>query len=145
MGDVGIDLLKPQYDKSMIVPADTAYWEVLYTDGTTLCEAAGAKYPQIDRARLDSFRIIHNGMIVFELHPQGDKTGHNLIYRRRTMMVGEGGGRAVVFIVGLGPDGTFFVVDLEHDQYYEDPNIVTSLTPMPGEPDDILPNLTGEH
>lgn len=144
MGDVGIDLLKPKYDEQFLVPEDTAYWEVLYTDGTVLCEAAGAKYPQIERSRLDSFRIIHNGMIVFEIHPRNGKTGHHLIYRRRTMMTSEGGGRNVMFIVGLGPDGPFFVIDIEGDRYYEDPTIGPTLTPMPGEPADILP-LTGVH
>lgn len=140
MGDVGIDLLKPQYPQELLVAADTAYWEVLYTDGTILCEASGAKYPEIDRTRLESFRIVYNGEIVFELHPQNGKSGHHLIYRRRTGLSQDGGGRAVVFIIGLAPDGPFFTVDLTNGQYFEDTaGILPSLAPMPGEPAGLLP------
>jgi hypothetical protein len=141
VGDVGIDLLKPKYGKPMIVAEDVAYWEVLYDDGTVLCEAAGAKYNQIDRSRLESFRIIHNGTIVFEMFPKlTGKSGWNLIYRRRTALTQEVGGRAVLFIVGLGPDGPLFGIDIANNQYFEDTaNLMSSLALMPGEPDDLLP------
>lgn len=140
--DVGIDRLKPQYDKSMIVPEDTAYWEVLYDDGTVLSEAQGAVYPQIDRGRLASFRIVYSGEIVFELYPKEGHTGHDLIYRRRTSLGQSGMGRSVVFIVGLAPLGPFFVVDLANGQYYEDPSVIASLGHMPGEPSDLMPHWT---
>jgi hypothetical protein len=139
-GSRGIELLRPRYVRSMLVEADVAYWEVLYDDGTVLCEAEGARYDQIDRARLASFRIIYNGQNVFELFPQGGKSGHHLIYRRRTDITQEDGGRTVTFIVGFGPDGPLFTVDLAHGQYFEDTaRVLPSLTPMPGEPDGLLP------
>lgn len=141
MGDVGIGLLKPQYPEELLVPEDTAYWEVLYSDGTVLCEAQGAKYPQIDRARLASFRLIHNGTIVFEIGPWNGKTGRDLVYRRRTTITQEGGGRSVVFIVGFAPDA-FFTVDIANGRYFESPDVVPSLQHMPGEPPDLLPHWT---
>jgi hypothetical protein len=136
MGDVGIDLLKPHYAPSWIVAEDTAYWEVLYDDGTVLCEAEGATYGQIDRARLQSFRIVHSGTIVFEVFPKNGTTGHQLVYRRRTDITG-GVGRDVEFIVGFVPNA-LFGVDIQNGQYYEDANLLQTLTPMPGEPPNLL-------
>lgn len=142
--DVGIDLNKPAYDKPLLRAADTAYWEVLYDDGTVLCEAAGATYSQIDRSKLSSFRIIHHGEIVFELAPTRGKSGHHLVYRRRSML--GSGQRAVVYIIGLAPDGPFYVIDLDNGQYYDDTaNILPSLEPMPGEPDGLLTSLSLLH
>lgn len=142
MGDVGITLLKPQYDKAYLRAADTAYWEALYNDGTVYCEAQGAKYPGIDRGQLRSFRIVHNGEIVFELSPPPGRTGHGLIYRRRTDLGQSGAGRAVWLILGLAPVGPFFVIDLDKGEYYEDPNVATSIGHMPGEPADLMPHWT---
>jgi hypothetical protein len=136
VGDVGIDLLKPRYVPSLIVAEDTAYWEALYDDGSVLCEAEGATYGQIDRGRLQSFRIIHNGTIVFEVFPKNGTTGHQLVYRRRTA-ISAGVGRDVEFIVGFVPN-SFFVIDIQNGQYHEDPNILQTLTPMPGEPPNLL-------
>lgn len=138
MGDVGVDLLRPQYVKTMLVSADTAYWEALYQDGTVLSEAAGGKYMLIDRTALRSFKIVHNGESVIEIFPPPGATGHNLVYRRRTSLGASGAGRGVVIIMGWAPMGPIFVVDLDAGQYHEDAlGILPTLTPMPGEPDDI--------
>jgi len=141
--DVGIDLLKPNYDKSMFVSADTAYWEVLYDDGTVLSEAQGATYQQIVRSKLGSFQIIRNGTIVFEIHPRNGKTLYHLIYRRRSTIVGGSNievPRTVVFVVGLAPEGPFFIIDLENDEYFEDNSVIPTLERMPGEAKDLLPH-----
>jgi len=143
--DVGIELLKPKYVKSMLVPADTAYWEVLYDDGTVLSEAQGAVYTQIDRSRLGSFQIIHDGTVVFEIHPRHGKTLHHLIYRRRSTLIGGASverSRTVVFIIGLAPKGPFFIIDLENNEYSEDNSVISTLKHMPGEAEDLLSHWT---
>lgn len=144
MGDVGIDLLKPRYERPLLVAADTAYWEVTYTDGTALCEAQGGTYGQIDRSRLSSFKLVHNGEVVFEIFPPPGVRGDRLIYRRRTSLGQSAAGRGVVFILGWAPLGPLFLVDIEHGQYYEDTvGILPTLSSMPGEPDDLLLNPRG--
>lgn len=139
MNDVGIDLLKPRYPAQLFNPADLAYWEVLYDDGTVLSEAAGGTYAAIDRGRLQSFRIIFGGTIVFELFPTNGHTGYELVYRRRsTLGSGDGFGRGVTYIIGLVPDGPFYALDLDRGEFREDPSLLATLAPMPGEPDDLL-------
>lgn len=137
MSDIGIENLKPNYEKTLLRAADTAYWEVLYEDGTVLCESQGAKYPQIDRSHLKSFRIVYNGEIVLEAFPPPGVSGHNLVYRRRSIL--GSGSRGVLIILGWAPMGPIFGIDLDNGSYYEDAmGIMPTLTPMPGEPDDLL-------
>lgn len=140
MNDRGIEFLKPKYDQNLVVAADTAYWEAQYEDGTALYEAQGGRYDAIDRSRLVSFSIVYSGENVFTTFPPPGMSGHNLVYRRRsTISVGDEAGRSVVLIVGWAPAGPIFLVDLDAGQYHEDAaGLLPTLTPMPGEPDDIL-------
>lgn len=141
MNDRGVELLKPQYGQHLLVAADTAYWEVLYSDGTVLTEAAGAKYNQIDRSKLAAFRIIYQGENVFETFPPAGATGHNLVYRRRSSLGtgSDSAGRGVLIICGWAPHGPIFAINLDDGIYAEDTaGLLPTLTPVPGEPDDIL-------
>lgn len=135
--DVGIGALIPAYAPGLLVEADVAYWEVLYEDGTVLSEAQGGKYQSIDRGRLASFRVIHGGENVFEVFPPPGLSGRDLVYRRRTSI--SDSGRTVVLIVGWAPMGPIFSVDLATGSFAEDTQgLLPTLTPMPGEPDDLL-------
>ena len=144
MSDVGIDKLIPLYqDPNYLTQADTAYWEAMYTDGTVVRETDGTKYGQIDRGRLHSFRIVHHGEIMLEVFPPDGATGHNLIYRRRTLLGMMGTGRAVWFIVGFAPMGPFHAVSLDEMRMITtDALVIGGLfdapIPMAGEPEDML-------
>lgn len=141
MSDRGIGALIPGYEKSLLVAADTAYWEALYDDGTVLSEADGGLYPAIERGRLSSFRLIHGGETLVEAFVPVGATGYNLVYRRRTALGQSGAGRSVLFIFGYVPMGPVFVVDLDAGTcvvHKEDTIAQLDLTPMRGEPDGLL-------
>jgi hypothetical protein len=148
--DVGIGRLIPQYtgvNKGLISPADTAYWEALYTDGTVLRETDGRQYIDIDRGRLSSFRIIHAGETLIETFPNTERgsTGHNLVYRKRVGL-GQGTGRHVLTILGWAPMGPVFLLDIANSTYRVldkgfDPLDLDGYPPqtaMPGEPTNLV-------
>lgn len=139
MGDVGIGLLLPQYDQSMLTAADASYWEVLYDDGTVARETEGVTYAQIDRARLASFRIVHAGEILIDAYPPPGASGYNLVYRRRTALTAESGARHVLFVFGYVPMGPVFGLDVDANAYRvldafdpADPQMYPPV-PMPGD------------
>lgn len=142
MSDRGIGALIPAYTKELLVGADTAYWEALYHDGTTYSEPMGAVYRGIDRASLKSFRMVHAGEILVEAFPPPGATGWDLVYRRRTRLGQAGLGREVVFIFGYVPMGPVFELNVDVAQLvvYDTPAKIAGLdlTPMQGEPDDLL-------
>lgn len=142
-----IGLHVPQYtDKTLVVPADYAYWEVLLNDGTIQRETDGIMYNNIDRANMQSFRIVHAGEIVIEIRPSAEKgsTGHDLVYRKRTQMV-AGTGRRVLHVLGFAPMGPVWVLNLEDGLWGSfpafDPTDATLAPPMPlpGEPTQMIP------
>jgi len=140
--DRGLDAILPDYAPEYMSPADYAYWEVLYTDGTTLRETDGKTYADIDRSKVASFRIVHGGETLIETFPEGGATGHNLVYRRRTQY--GGAGRRVIFLFGWAPMGPVFVLDPENASYRVaegfDPTDqeLSPPQPMPGEPEEML-------
>ena len=144
MTDVGIGKLIPRYeDANYLTQADTAYWEVMYTDGTVDRETDGTKHGQIDRSRLNSFRIVHHGEIMLEAFPPEGATGHNLVYRRRTQLGMMGTGRQVWFIVGYAPMGPYHALSLDAMRMFTTDaltvgGIFDAPQPMDGEPRDML-------
>jgi hypothetical protein len=143
MTDVGIDHLIPQYPASYLTSADTAYWEAVYTDGTLVRETDGTKYDDIDRSRLHSFRIVHHGEIMVQVFPPAGATGHNLVYRRRTVLGMMGVGRAVWFILGFAPMGPVHALNLDDMKMTTAPHfgvggMFDAPQPLPGEPEDML-------
>lgn len=117
--DRALGLQVPKYDeKNFVVPADLAYWEAVYTDGTVLRETDGKKYADIDRGSLQSFRIVHHGEIMLSIWPDPVRgsTGYNLVYRRRTAITG-GMGRAVIILLGFAPMGPIYALDLANSQF----------------------------
>lgn len=116
-GDVGIGKLLPQYDRELLTPADLAYWEVLYDDGTVLRETDAGTYNAIDRSRVASFRVVYAGEILIETFPPPGATGRHLVYRRRTTLGQSGGGRRVLFVFGWAPHGPAFALDVAAKTY----------------------------
>jgi hypothetical protein len=68
-------------------------WRAVYQDGTYL--DAGT-YTDIDRARLASFCLVRDGVVVFQLVLQ---EGQRLIWRKRTIVT-PGAGEQVWHLVG---------------------------------------------
>lgn len=101
----------------------TIYWEVDYDGTGHLSEAMGATYADIDRERLQAFRLRDNEGPIIELTPEGDRTGQNLVYRRRTVLSPIQGSK-VVYIVGWVPMGPIWAVDSETLQVYQTPSFV---------------------
>lgn len=86
-------------------------WEAAYDDGTVLAERSGARYAQIERDRLKSFRLVSPGEILVDL-PVGDgRTGYNLVYRRRTIF--GGGNKVVWYLAGWVPMGPVVAIQPE--------------------------------
>lgn len=143
--DVGIGTLIPEAYRSVgyLTEADTAYWEATYSDGTVDRETEGVKYAAIDRSRLHSFRIIHHGEIMLEVFPPTGATGHNLVYRRRTVLGMMGAGRAVWFILGFAPMGPVHALNLDEmrlitSDQFNAAGLFEAPQPMPGEVNDLL-------
>ncbi len=118
----GIDLKLPRLPKRLLTKTDWCFWEVLYDDGTTLREDLGAKYGEIDRSRLESFRIVRGGETLVESFPPPGATGWNLVYRRRTVASYESDdvetlARRSTILVAWVPHGPALSLDPEHDEY----------------------------
>lgn len=97
--------------------ADIVSWEAVYDDGWVLREREGHRYAEIDRNRLKAFRLVRAGELVFELDVTRDgRTGHNFVYRRRTIM-GVGAGRDVIFLLGFAPMGPVIAVNPDLGKY----------------------------
>jgi len=93
--------------------SDLAFWEVVQTDGVIVREQDGNKYPSIDRSKLAKFRLVNStGNVIFETWPPVGKTGHQLVYRRRTGMTQSSGGRKVIFVIGWLMDGPAFAINI---------------------------------
>lgn len=102
---------------------EQVWWEVGYTDGTTISELRGAKYENIDRTRFATFTLHAKdiGPIV-QLAPEDDRSGQNLVYRKRTVWLDE---QAVdVYIVGWVPQGPIFAFSAEGDLLDHKPSFV---------------------
>lgn len=87
-------------------------WEAEYDDGTVMSEREGALYQHLDRHRLTKFSIVAPGEVLFSLFCVDGRTGHNLVYRRRTTMA-SGEGRVVWFVAGFVPQGPVFAFQPE--------------------------------
>lgn len=111
----GLELNVPQLPRELLSDADLVSWEVLYQDGTLLREAEGARYGQIERSRLRSFRLYGLGETLVETFPPPGATGHGLCYRRRTDF--GGGERRVLFLVGWVPMGPVICLDAANMSY----------------------------
>lgn len=145
--DRRIGLQIPQYgDKRFITAADTAYWEVLYTDGTIQRETDLKPYNSIDRDRLQSFRIVHAGEILVECWPDPVRgsTGRNLVWRRRTTLK-PGVGRSVVLLFGFAPMGPIWALNVDQGTFYESgvgfvegDALLSPPVPEPGEPEVMI-------
>lgn len=86
-------------------------WEAVSHDGTVLREREGARYRQIDRTNLKSFRLVTPGEILLETFTGPGRHGRGLCYRRRTVMYQETGRRVVKFLVGWVPAGPVYLLD----------------------------------
>ncbi len=93
---------------------DTIWWEVAYTDGTSISEAKGAKYGDIDRTKLSTFLLRGKDGPIVELSVEDGRTGQNLIYRRRTAL--GRGSLKVVYVLGWVPQGPILAVDVETER-----------------------------
>lgn len=80
-----------------MISADSVSWEANYGN-EILREADGAKYGDIERGRLVSFRVSSNGTALMEIVPD---CATYFVYRRRTMMQNEY--RRVQFLIGNYP------------------------------------------
>lgn len=102
-----------QYDiakRINIIAGDLVTWEAVYDNGFVLMERVGFKYKDINRDRLVSFKLVEPGGVLFECWPPDGATGHNLIYRRRTLNTG-GTRVSVVFLIGWAPMGPAHLID----------------------------------
>ncbi len=93
---------------------ETVWWEVHYTDGTSTSEARGATYGSINRTKLDRFMLRGKEGPIVELTAEDGRTGHNLVYRRRTAL--GRGSLKVVYVLGWIPQGPILVVDMETER-----------------------------
>lgn len=106
-----------------MLEADLVMWEVDYANGSTVKEANGIKYEDLNRAQIKKFRLVAPGEVLIEV-PTGPGTpGNKLVYRRRTVMGTSG--RRVVFVIGFAPMGPIWVVDpqskhIEMDSGFKD-------------------------
>lgn len=89
-------------------------WEAVYKGGAIDREREGALYAGIDRSLLSTFRIVAPGEILVEMPIVSPRTGHNLVYRRRTIM--NRGQRHVWFVVGFMPMGPVVAIQPETEQ-----------------------------
>jgi len=105
---------------------ETIWWEVAYADGTSISEAKGASYASINRAALSRFTLRGKQGPIAELSAENGRTGHNLVYRRRTAL-GEGSLR-VVYVLGWVPQGPILAVDMQSEQIY------SAVEFIPGDP-----------
>lgn len=96
---------------------DSMWFEVEYVDGHTASETTGLTYAAIDRANLTMFRIVDKNGPLIELQTEGDRTGWNLIWRKRT--VERALKRATVYLVGWVPMGPLLAVDEGTFQIYQ--------------------------
>jgi len=115
------------------IPATSVYWEAEYGDGTVLKEAAGGLYRQIDRSALKAFRLVAPGEILLELFVGDGRTGHNLMYRRRTMMglgSGKPSGKSVWFLAGWVPQGPVFSIQPDTMQSHQAARLTEGAGPL---------------
>lgn len=110
--------LVPHYAANLLVPGDFAHWEVTMADGSTVREAPGLGYPDLDLERVRAFRIVHEREPVFQIRIPADYDGRNLIYRRRTTLSPERG-RVVWFVIGFLPEGPAYAVDVAGGEYVQ--------------------------
>lgn len=98
-------------------------WEAESDDGSVLRERDGAKYGQIDRDHLKTFRLVSPGEILVECPMNEGRTGRDLCYRRRTRMeTGPGaGGGSVWFLVGFVPMGPVMAMNPVTMEYLDAP------------------------
>jgi hypothetical protein len=99
---------------------ETIWWEVTYGDGTTHSEARGAQYKDIDRTNLASFLLRDNEGPIVELTPDGQRTGHNLVYRRRVVSI-QGFQPETVYVLGWIPQGPIFGIAPDSHEVWESP------------------------
>lgn len=99
---------------------ETIWWEATYTDGTTVSETRGATYSTLDRRKLKSFLLRDAEGPIVELTPDGNRTGHNLVYRRRTVSI-DGFQPETVYVLGWIPQGPIFGVAPESLEVWEAP------------------------
>lgn len=129
---------------NQLLQADLVSWEASYLDNTFDREREGAKYSNLKRNKLKSFRLVGpDGTVVFEAFPPPGASGRNLIFRRRTLLVNEN--RNVLFIIAWQPHGPAFAVSVDSGNYRVlDTGLATGdpelfpVQPMPGEPKDLI-------
>jgi hypothetical protein len=97
---------------------DTIWWEATYKNGTTVSETRGAKYQNLDRINLQSFLLRNTEGPIVELTPDPPRTGHNLVYRRRTCVI-DPPKHEVVYVLGWIPYGPIFGVAPESEMVYQ--------------------------
>lgn len=100
---------------------DTIWFEVTYLDGTTRSEMSGLTYADINRGNLGAFRLRDGDGPVIELTPEDGRNGHNLVYRRRTILGPDGDLTKpfTVYILGWIPQGPVFAVEQGTFQIYQ--------------------------
>ncbi len=96
---------------------DSMWFEVEYVDGRTESETAGLTYAAINRGSLKFFRVLDKTGPIIELETDGDRTGWNLIWRKRT--VERDKKHVTVYLLGWVPMGPLFAVDESTERIYQ--------------------------
>lgn len=102
---------------------ETIWWEVDYDDGTSISEVRGAKYGDINRPRLKTFRLRDTQGPLIELSTDDTRSGSNLVYRRRTTQV-TGGDKTVFYLLGWVPQGPILGLHSETMQVSQAPEFI---------------------
>jgi hypothetical protein len=98
---------------------DVMWFEVEYADGRIHSETTGLTYAKIDRASLKKFRIVDNVGPLVELEVGDDRTGWNVVWRKRTVEIEK---QVVnVYVLGWVPNGPIFAVDERTQAVYQAP------------------------
>jgi hypothetical protein len=121
------------YNRKTMLEADLVMWEVDYVNGSTVKEANGIRYEDLNRGQIKKFRLVAPGEVLIEVATSPSTPGTKFVYRRRTVMGPQG--RKVVFVVGFAPMGPIWVVDpqtkhVEMDSGFKDAD-ARKRTPAP--------------
>lgn len=93
------------------------WWEATFFNGRVVSQKQGASYESLDRAHLSHFLLRDEAGPIVELVAEAGRSGHNLVYRRRTVEMD--GIQVEVDVLGWIPQGPIYAVDPEALQVYQ--------------------------